>query len=126
MVSDFLRDSLPDEALTWLINLHLVWSETFAKVLRHHISDILGFVLVLQEVDDSGMKEISNAALKHLTGRVSEAHIQRDGAKQSFMILRRILKLHAIGLSVVGQQVTLTQNQFIEGRCWPALTLADQ
>jgi hypothetical protein len=93
----------------------LVCLETYAKVLRHHISEILGFVLVLQEVDDVTIQEISDVALKHLTGRVSEAHIRRDGAKQSFMILRRILKLHAIGLSVVGKKVTITQNQFIEG-----------
>ena len=97
--------------------LPLIFSETFAKVLRHHISDIFGYHLLLIEQDKTLIHEISNQAIKHLQGRISDAHIQRDGTKQAFIILRRILKLHALGVSVVGQKVHLTNKHFIEGKC---------
>ena len=89
--------------------------ETFAKVLRYHISDVFSLVLVLSEHDDPKIKEIADGALKHLLGRISEAHIQSDGAKQAFMIMRQILKMNAVGVSVVGQKVNLTQSHFLLG-----------
>ena len=92
--------------------LHL---ETFAKVLRYHISDIFSFVLVLSEHDDPKIKQIAGEVTNYLLGRISEAHIQSDGAKQAFMIMRQILKLNAVGISIVGQQVDMTQAHFMAG-----------
>jgi hypothetical protein len=96
---------------------HLLSTETFAKILRHHISDIFGYVLVLQsDSENAGIQSACDVAFKHLTGRISEVHIERDGAKQAFVILRRILKLHAVGISVVNQDVHLTPSSFVEGK----------
>eukprot|EP00804_Cyclotella_cryptica_P000562 CCRYP_009970-RE/>CCRYP_009970-RE protein AED:0.07 eAED:0.07 QI:22/1/1/1/1/0.88/9/1092/3640 len=90
--------------------------ESFAKILRHHICDIYSFIFVLRSDTNHEVHNLCDNAYSHLTRRISETHIQRDGAKQAFMILRRILKMHAIGIPLVGQnQVHLTPTKFIEG-----------
>jgi hypothetical protein len=72
---------------------------------------------VLRSDTNQEVHVLCDNACSHLTRRISETHIQRDGAKQAFMILRGILKLHAIGISVAGQkQLHLTPTNFIEGK----------
>ena len=88
--------------------------ENVAKVLVNHIADLYGFVAVLAENGDA-TEECENA-FKLLKRCVSSVHIERTGAKGSFLVLRHILLLHRKGISVVGlDNIELTSTSFIEG-----------
>ena len=94
----------------------ILYVETVAKILRYHIGDTLGIILVLRELDNPELQSICDQAYKHLEERTSKHHIELHGAKQASMILRRMLKLHAIGVAIVGQEVQLSQSCFIGGK----------
>ena len=88
--------------------------EAVAKVLCNHISELYGYVAVLAEEGDATV-ECENA-FKLLKRCVSSVHIERTGAKCSFLVLRHILLLHRKGMSVVGLgDIELTSKSYIEG-----------
>ena len=95
--------------------------EDIAKILRFHVRDIFGFVFVLQsDTENTAIQDQCHYAVKLLQRCVSESHIQREGAKQAFVVLRRILMLHWRGcnggIPVVGHgEIKLTPESFIEG-----------
>jgi hypothetical protein len=88
--------------------------ETVAKVLRNHISDLYGYVAVLAEEGEAASP--CENAVKLLKRCVSSVHIERTGAKCSFLVLRHILLLHRTGMSVVGlSNIELTSKSYIDG-----------
>lgn len=89
--------------------------EHVARVLVSHISDLYAYVAVLAENEGAADEECENA-FKLLKRCVSEAIIERNGAKTAFLVLRKILLLHRKGISVVGLgSIELIPTSFIEG-----------
>ena len=96
--------------------------ENVAKVLCDHIGDLYAYVAVLAENGDATL-ECENA-FKHLKRCVSSAIIERNGAKNAFLILRHILLLHLKGISVVGLgDIELTSDSFLAGMKYVAKML---
>ena len=87
-----------------------------AKVLMRHIADLYGYVSVLAEHGDPDAAEQCEKAFKLLKGCVSSVHIERTGAKVSFLVLRHILLLHRSGITIVGlEDIELNSASFVEG-----------
>ena len=69
-------------------------------MLQNHIRDFYAYVAVLAEEREAASS--CENAFKLLKRCASSVHIERTGAKCSFLVLRRILLLHRTGMSVVG------------------------
>lgn len=101
-------------AFHWLTQC---WLYTPLYPNSHHICDIFGYVFSLQsDAYNTDVQDSCDEAVKLLQRCISDGHIQREGARQSHLVLRRILKLYSLGISVVGVgEVDLTPKAFIEG-----------
>ncbi|KAL7471935.1 hypothetical protein ACHAXS_012259 [Conticribra weissflogii] len=91
--------------------------EQIAKILRFHIRDIFGLLFILQgDHDNSAMQDACHNASQYLRRCISDAHIEREGAKQAFLVLRRILMLHCKTFSIAWHgEMSLDPRLFIDG-----------